>query len=726
MLMDSIKTYCVLVFSFLSLPCFAHFTYDIVSHTMSSYLSDLIDMKLKTLESQYENHFHTFNEKEKRKIEKKLRGIRARLNQIPKILIEKKNEYNKRIDLYNNLMAQLKSQKQERQELQNKLNEAIQEIRKQDKLRSQVVSFVQQLNMASQSINEKIDQLSVLQDQLTTALKFYENAEYLLKDSIVQLKEDLIQWNISEENNLNAKKMDYEKKLESFKEWEQTQKQLIEEQRIQVDVKKQALNQFVDEVNPLINEYNEAVQKGCKKQRCVDELLSKKSQIEEKKKEQTEQAETVSHLMLDMNQKEESYNKQHEEYINKLNVLKEELESLSRLISLTQEQKKKEWEEQIQIESMSAKRKRDEIQKQFNQLQLSLNEEYGGHFENFVKKFSYWLNINRPVFQSFNEGTVSQEGTDQMHINNDSLCGYSTFQPSTETGFVCDLVTQIHTLLENIVSNDVSPEDWEKQLDQKEQKIESLTRELDIMDRENKQLKFQLDAQIQEHNKKIDERTNRYKQLSEQIQTKLNKQLEKMRRSYELKGQLLVKEYELIYYLLFVPDDEKESKTLDGKWTDFQSMQEAFMSSLPENVGDFPIDFMETAGIIFSVMQKAEENTSPLVKLSSTANIGTLPIKQIEGKNKKQVVSSWMNTAFISGFLQTTANQISGLLVESSTGMNNSQIFIERLFLESVYQLVPVRQAVKNNLLRYQIIFDNRIFWILSEGKLEIPKGFYQ
>ena len=97
----------------------------------------------------------------------------------------------------------------------------------------------------------------------------------------------------------------------------------------------------------------------------------------------------------------------------------------------------------------------------------------------------------------------------------------------------------------------------------------------------------------------------------------------------------------------------------------------------------------------------------------------------MEEEEKKQVVFSWMKTKMVSNFLETMVDRISELF-SAHDEPESKKDFIEQMFLESVYQLIPVQQVVENNLIRYQITYDDRVFWILPEGELSVPKGVYQ
>lgn len=732
-----IKKYSVIVSFLFVLPCLAdssHFTYDIVSHAMSSYLNDIATQKVKTLESQYNKHVALFKKNREREIEKKLKEKLAELNQFPPALKRKEVKLNKEIALYNRMLIQYKERIKKRDDIQDKLNKAIQKFNKLNESKQKVVSLVEQINKEAAAVNNYISKIDTLRKEVRASLGFYENKEYLSHGSIVQLKQNLREWQANKDEELELKITAYNNKVEEFEKWQQDQKKIIEEKRNQANLKVAELNQFVEAVNALIDEYNQERKKKCGTKQCERDLLNKKKQIEEKKVENTKRQGVVDQLVSDINQKEVDYNTEHARYTEALDILKEEIKQFSQLLSTERTKKEQELAERIRLQSREVRGKTEKAQELLDQLQVLLNTNYGGHFDQLVEYFSQWLNANRTLFDSLRTKSLSQPQMEQMQVANNTLCEYSSKYPSAvRAKMVCESITQMRRLLGEIYNSysDILPEVWVKQFNEVEKEITDLKKRVAAKKRVNEQQKSQLDVQVKKYNSQLSEREAQYKLFSKQLTDELNVQLRQIHRAHRLKNTLLMKEYGLLRAILSQRDLKEVNALLSEARDNFLLALEEFMSSIPEMVFGFPVNFTQSNEIVFTVLEKDGWNmdSDQVIELSDVANTEGNHVKRVEEEEKKRIVFSWIKTPFMSDFLMFLQDWFSGVFDvadKSDIVVDKERMFIRLLFLKSVYRSIPVQQVAENNLIRYQITFGDRVFWILPEGKLELPEGVYQ
>ena len=735
-----IKKYSIIVFYFLlSSPCLAkasqtEFTHDIVSHTMLSYLKDVHAQKVKILQSQYDEYASLFKQNREEEIEKKLKEKLAELNQFSIVLKRKAAKLNKEIALYNQLLIQHKKKIKKTSDIQNQLDKAIQRFNKVNESKKKVLSLFEKINEEVGILNKYMHELNTLRKAAQAALLFYKNKKYLSHKSIVEFKQSLIEWNTNKDEELKSKVTAYNNKVEAFEKWQQDQQEAIGEQRNQVNLKVAELNQFVEEINALIVEYNQEREKKCKTKQCEKDLLNKRNQIEEKKEENKNRQIVVDQLILNINQKEKDYNTEHANRSKALGTLKEEIKTFSQLFSTELAQKEKELAERIQKQSEEAKQKMEKAQEVLDQLQTLLNTNYGDHFNQFVENFSQWLNVNRTLLNSVRTQSLSQPQMEKMKANNDILCEYSSQYPlAVKAKAVCNFITQIHMLLGEIYNSysDVSPEVWVKQLDEVKKEITALEKRIAAKKHVNEQQKSQLEAQVKKYNSQLPEREAQYKLFSKQLTAELNKQFQQIHRAYRLKSTLLEKEYDLLSSVLSQDDLKEKGKSIDEKRDAFSLALRQFISSLPKEIPHFFLNFAQSNEIIFTVLEQSgwQMDSYQVIQLSTVSNTQDNRVRQMEEEEKRRIVFSWMKTPFISHFLIFLRDRFSGVFNvkdENGIGVDGERMFIEMLFLKSVYRFISVHQITENSLIRYQIIFDDRVFWILPEGKLRWLEGTYQ
>lgn len=732
-----VKEYSLVISFLLSSPCLAQavnndFVYDIVVYAMRSHLNNVTEQKGKTLQSQYAAHASQFREESKKEIEQKLEKKRAELNYFSTILEERRIQLNREIVKYNNLFGQREKKVKEEKALSDKLNKAVQRINKVIELKKQVVFLVQQIRAEVSIVNQRASQMDTLYGIERASWSFYDNKQYLSDDSIVKLRRDFSQWMENINQQLSSKTTDYNNKVEEFDKWQQGQLEAIKAQRNQVEQKLKEQRRFTEEINTLVGGYNQKRTKRCKTKDCERNILSEKEQIEEMKKEYSKKQNDVNQLMLNLNQSEANYNTKHAERIAALNTLKEQVDLLSQSVSMEHVQRNQKLEEQIQVKNKEAKEQWERDKATLDQFQASINIDYGDQFDQFLKYFSHWSTIQVIHFGHFKTDTSPQGKMDQMRAANQNLCEYSNKYPlAVKSKTICKSVTRVYTLLGEIHnSHSGDPIDtWRKKLDELANQIINLDRQIIERENQNERRRSQLRADVEKYNKQNPERQKQYEDFSKLLMNELSKKLQQIRRFYHLKSELLKKEYALLECILF---EWEPLDVLMDKRDAFLKSLEQFMNNIPEQVVGLSDNFNQPNEIFSTILEQSgwSIDTFPEVSLFSSINSGVRNrVKQMEDEEKKHIIASWGKTPFISKVLVSAQNRFSDVFKKKDKDkimLDHGQMFTKTLFLKSVYYYIPIHQVAENSSIRYQVGFDNRVFWILPEGYLEPPKGKYQ
>lgn len=755
----------MICFFFLSSPCFAHFTHDIMSYTMSSYLYDRLEEREKRWASQQAEHLHAFQEQKGQEIRLALKKAQDRLNQLPKFLQDQRESLNASIGRYHDLLSQWEIAEQEKQGIQEEINKIIQKIQEQETLTEKVVRLGEEVNAFVRMVNKNINQLTYLEAQERDLRNFYNNKKYLQDVSIVDFKIDWDKWKQSQDREYEAQATSYNNKVEESKIWQQDQRRSIEDQETQARMKQKELDTLVQTINTLISEYNGEIKKGCKTKECEQGLLSKKKHIVEEEQRIEAEKQIITHLISAINEQRRSYNEEIQRRTRELDALKQNTEAISLRVSEEYTRWEQEWVNKIQIQKEKAKENWRKSQQQLNQFRAILKANYGDNFSQFVERLSHWSNINQTAFTNLGTQSLSQQDGERMQASNNTLCESHPDWLPAQVKAICELTQRIAHLLSHISYFDVVLNERREQLKQKEKEVADLKKRLSRLNAVNNQRRSEWDTQLQQHNEKLPEREAQYDRFSEQLWTQLNEQIQQIWEAYNKKRQLLIAEYDLISYLLFMPSNRpSDDEGVNKKQADFESARQAFLSSIPQDVTSFSPEFMETHELLLyrssmnprfhgdmfansELRSFSEKNLQKrqslnnisitslepdhggkgisIITLSSTASEAQMIIKSIEGEQKKQVILSWMQTKIISDFLKVMMDNVSYLFFTYKEP-NREKEFVEQMFLKSVYRSLPIQQVVQEDLLRYQVIYDDRMFWILPEGELSIPSGFYQ
>ena len=716
----------ILLFFFLSSPCFAYFTNDVVLYTMSSYFYDHFKERQKMWESEQVDHLHTFQQKKEQEMRSALKKEKDRLNQLPKYLRDQRESLNTSISHYNNLLSQWKRADQEKQDIQEEINKVIQKIEEQEATVNQIILLGDDINVFMRMVNGQVHELTELEVEERELGSFYNQKKYLQDDSIVSFKTKWDAWKQDKDREYEAQAINYNNKVEEFKIGQQSQKQSIESQKIQLRAQQEELDKLVQSTNALISEYNEDIKEGCKVEECEKELLDQKNYIEEEKEKIETEKRNIANLISVVNEQNDIYNEEHIRWTRELEALKHNTEALSHYIHEEHKRHEQEWKDKIKIQKEKAQENWEIAQQQLNQFRATLNTDYGDNFRQFVEQLSNWSNINQEAFTNLTSQSISQKDVESMQASNNILCENNFDLLPAKVREICNLTKRVADLLNNISYFDVALNEWREKLKQKNQEITDLKTELSKLNTINNQLQSEWDTQLQQHNKTLPEREAQYDRFSREFKAQLNEQIQEIQQAYNKKNQLLIAEYYFIYYLFFVLDKEKSDALLAQKKVDFESAQKLFLSSLPTDITSFSSEFMETNELVFTILEQGHWSKDiSSTPLSFTSSAVQNVIEPLEEEQKKQVILSWMRTKLISHFLITLMERVSEIF-DGYEGIYSKNDFIEQMFLNSIYQLIPIRQVAQESLVRYQITYDDRVFWILPEGQLSIPKGFYQ
>ncbi len=788
------KYYFIIGFSFLSSPCLAYFTDELISYTISVHLYNTIKDKMSTLESQYDEHILAFNERRQKEIEQALKRKLGLLNQFPEPHRRGTEELNANIRLYNTLIIQYEKGNEEQRSIQGKINLVIQKIQEREAIKLKIASVVKNINASALLVNTRVLRLNELTETERKWRDFYNNGGYLSDNSFVQARKDLDQWSVVQNEQWDSKIADYNNAKWNFQKWDENQKQIIERQRAEISEYQEELEQFVEETNTLIVEYNEKIKKRCATKKCKINRSNSKNQNEERRVKIREKNAAIDALISDMNQKEKEYNEEHKKYIEDLSKMKKEITIFHDYWITEQSRKKQILEKMKQAQSTKTEKKWRKAQETLKQFQEELTADYGNNFIQFVEQFSHWMHTNKISLEKITTNSLSRQEAEQLEISNKVLCKKSAspfvtnlqsalpvnqadlqapespFRVNPLSSFgakateVCHFVNQIfaliNTMLNDVVYSEADLEEIRTTFNKKKEEMQDLKERITKLQVESEKLESQLSVQVQKYGERLPEREREYQRMSDALQTELNEQKQKIKTAYEMKYQLLKEEYYLIKYLLFDQDVGEVSVLFKRKWENFRSARENFLAVMPGDIDGFPPKFTQLYEIISIAPKSRDTNFYPIVAFSSSAGNGEDDIKEMEGDKKRSVVFAWMKTDFVSAFLfSTLADRVLGMFVDYNRESNNTamsahdgdrqeqikqdeesrweesereraktqaQAFMKMLFLESVYHDIPIRQVEENKLIRYQITFNDRVFWILPDGQLEAPKGVYQ
>ncbi len=732
------RSYIIIIIAacFATIPCFAHFTNDIVSHYMQSYLNDVYKETVALWKPQYESHISIFNQNRNKEIEDQLAQELSRLNTIPNSLRDMQTELNKNIDVYNTLVIQLRGEREKQVQNQDQLNKTIQTINQNNEVKKQIALAVRQINQEAEIINQKGLELAGLEEAENQSKIFYQNKRYLANDAIIQFKDDLRVWRADADENWNTKLTEYNNQVQTFQKWVKEQTDNIEEQKENIRSQQEQLKLLVEEINEAVAQYNQDIQIECETQECEDDLLHRKDQITEQKAERADKEIAIKDLRAKVDTQTISYNTEHTRRFNILEELRKEMEQLSESISVQQREKEQQLQEIIRFHAMGAQRKWEQAQEKLNEFKESLNRDYGGDFQQFVSHFSEWVDTNKLAFTHPEASSDDQQDTENVDTPDLSFCEEENISdPPVKAKTICDLISRSYNLLSEIQYVDSSTlAERRQKFAQKEQEIAALTRRIDALKVENDTQESQLDNAFKQYGDQVSEREQQYENLRQQLRGEWDMQVQQIDRAYELKAALLEKEYQLLNYFLFVPGSQKTEVVIHQKWDDFQGALTEFKDNIPEGIPGFSPAFMQANEIVATVLKKADEDTFsysliPLsVPVTSTQRNNN---GKVEDEEKRQIIFSWMKTSFISHFLNVMMNRVSRVFtdyneIDGSTDEDSKQVFIETMFLNSIYRSISFDKAIRKDKILYRAKFNSNILWILSDGKLAFPKGFYQ
>ena len=720
------KYYVIAIYFLLSQPCFAEpvpvnkVTIDVLSYAMTSYLHTMLTEKAENLRTQYNSHISTFEAERRKEIDQQLGQKLAELNTIPPSLKEKETHLNAAIDLYNSLIAQAKQKVQEHDELRGSLNASIQRFNERNEKKEQLIPIVNQINVEMGIVNQHINQLNALEERVHTLWQFYNTQAYQQEDSIVQSMEDFGKWKESKERELEGKTTNYNARLTDFNEWRDTQLNIINGKKGELSVKQNNLRQFIQAVNTLIEEYNVEREKRCTTDRCREAISNKKALIERKKSEKVRMENEIATLSSQVDELTIAYNQKYDEDFGSIDVLRVEVETFSASIVEEQNRREQELTDTIEERRVQAKEAWEQAQTALHQRKESLSTSYGTSFQQFVDSFSHWSSTNQVLFESVKEDSISEDSLQQLQVTNNTLCEYQQSPAAEKAKRICSLVTQTYSLLSEVYSyySDTLPEVWRVEFDEKTQELNQLKQRIDTLKQENDALKSEVDSELKAFNDNLPERENQYDNFSAQLTEELKAQFQKIQRIYHLKGELLTKEYVLIDHLLFKSDTENQT-ALDQKKAEFQLAVDNFIANIPEFT-TFPAGFVQATEMLSTVIEGVGWDSSDFLKVTFSAAVGTQRQQgePIEEDHKKQVVSSWLSTSFVSDFLKKAQRRISYMFVNYRDMAENMNIFLGHLFLEGVYNSLSLQKLINNGQAYYQVAIDDRLLLILPSGRL--------
>lgn len=725
------KKYCVsFICCLLIQPCLAetiivpvnNTTKGILSYAMTSYLHEMLEGKIKALEVQYNSHVSEFNQRRNGEIDQQLEQRRVELNKIPSSLADTQTRLNEGIDLYNSLIPQAEQKQKEHEQMRNQLNTSVQRFNERNEKKSQVTPLVDKVNAELGIVNQHVGELNNLEQEVHRLWEFYNTKAYESETSIVQSIEALKKWKEEKDRALAEKKTNYDTRLVDFNEWKRVQTETIDGKKGELDVKRSNLKQLVDEINKSVEEYNAEREITCTTNQCQEVLLAKLAVIEEKKAKKVVMEGEVDALTTQINELISSYNKKHDEDFASVEALRVDVENFSATMLEEQSEKEQAVREKIGKRRKQAEEAWTQAQTTLNQRKEDLNTSYGTLFSQFVESISHWTSTNRTLFESVQDDSISENLLQQMQAANSSLCEYQKSPLAVKAKEICGLITQAYSLLSDIYSyySDTLPEELRAEYDEKTEELNALKQRMETLKKDNDALRSELEVELKAFNDTLPERQRQYEAFSTQLTEELKDQLQKIQRVYHLKTEALTKEYVLVDRLLFKPNTEDQT-VLDQKKEDFQSAVDSFTNNIPE-FATFPEGFAQTTEMLSTVIEGTgwEGTFFSRVGFPEAVGIQGQPGEPINEDRKKQVVSSWLDTSFVSTLLEAKQDQIAYMFESYRDTTEDIDIFLRNLFLTGIYASLSLQESMENGQTYYQVAMAERLLLILPSGSLSV------
>lgn len=725
------KKYCIsFICCLLIQPCFAetiivpvnNTTRGVLSYAMTSYLHGMLEERVEAWRSEYNNHVSKFNQQRTEAIGQQLEQKLADLNAVPSSLTDKQTRLNEDITLYNSLIPQAEQKQEEHGEMQDQLNASIERLNERNQKKEQVGPLVDEINTELNTMNQHVTALNALEEEVHGLWEFYSTKAYERKDDVVQSTEELRTWKEAEDKTLAEKKTNYDTRLADFNEWKKVQTGTIDGKKGELDVKRSELKQLVDEINRLVEEYNADREITCTTNQCREALLAQLAVIEEKKAKKVIMEGEESELVTQINELISSYNKKHDEDFANVEALRVEVETFSANILKEQSEREQVIKDRIEELRKEAEEAWRQAQATLNQKKEDLNTSYGTLFSQFVESASDWVKSNQTLLNSVQGDAITEDLSQQMQAKNNSLCEYQQSPSAVKAQKMCELITKAHSLLSDIHSyySDTLPEELRAEYDEKTEALNALKQRMETLKKDNDALRSEVDAELKAFNDTLPERQRQYEAFSAQLTEELEDQLQKIQRAYRLKTEALTKEYVLIDRLLFKPNTEDQT-VLDQKKEDFQSAADSFTNSIPEFT-TFLEGFAQTTEMLSTVIEGTgwEGTFFPRVVFPEAVGIQGQPGEPINEDRKRQVVSSWLNTSFVSTFLEAKQDRIAYMFESYRDTAEDIDVFLRNLFLTGVYASLSLQESMENGQTYYQVAMDERLLLILPSGSLSV------
>ena len=735
----------------MSWPVPAHFTHDIVSNTMLSYLYDELIKEFNTLQSHYEEHIQEFNTQETYKINTWLLKEQIELNTLPLELDEIRQSLNTGIQKYNDMREQWDDKKTHKARLKAHFN--VETKKAFEENTRQINQLMDQINNLVETVNNSAKQLMDLETTEQKRRLFYLNQDYMSEEPLKKQQDEMEQWRKQQNQNLSTKIEIYNQSATEFEDTQEVINVQITKQKQQITQQKQALEQQEREINERVAEYNRTREEECKNEECIKKLEEEKAQIAQKKQEYSSALGSFNALVLDFNQYRKDHRQQKNEDMTLLHHQREELDQLKQSISAEWDQKQQQWEESWQKHQAIARRAWEQEKQKLSQFQLQLKEDYGKDFRMFASQFALWSQ----TLQDPQQEQKMAESSSRTAIE-EALCTYSQNNLSALlVQNLCDNITQLQNLQEEaeILLTKGASTETQIALNKIKEEIEQLGTQIEHQFKKNEEQTVQLNHKETQYNAQRSRKKQQNEELREELAQKRDTAMQFISIAYKLRASLLNKEHELLALMLTTPfSSSKEQENITNfkkSWADFMSV----MSGPLKDVRGFPENWTKPFRLVDLILVQVQRSIWPISPYTlETENI-TMPtahfsneegnlIQQIEKEEKREVLLTWMNTPFISDFLNAFSEKTLRLLTENKAqaGDSSSQDdsitpffdesvdvqspFLTRfLFLESMYHLSHVQKIRKNQQAHYQLVFNDLVLWFQIDGKLERPIGIY-
>jgi len=408
------KLFFLNLFFITNLPCYAHFTEDVVSYAMSEYLHKIANEKKSQYEAKYEEYITAFITAREIEINQALQKKATELNALPPSLTNIETNLQSSVSQYNNLLMKKRALINEQENIREQLNALLAKENQIHELKIQVNSIFSEVNNEIDKANEYVETLKNLHQEAEEMHHYYNNQGYMVEPSMVLKKEEFKKWQESMKKAQEAQLTSYNNQVEEFQSWKANEQKTIEDESKYINSLRQDVEDFIAHINQLVSEYNTNNEKNCVTRECNNALIRQKKDIEAIKQDLSKRQDILNDLSKKLNQRVKQYKLKQVLYLDQLDEKKNSLDKFNQSLLAEQERKKEEWQTMVHVNREQAKQSWETAYQAFMSFEQDINDQYGEDLSLFMSSLSDWVSVANEIYDKI----YSPYKTVDIYLNN--------------------------------------------------------------------------------------------------------------------------------------------------------------------------------------------------------------------------------------------------------------------------------------------------------------------